>query len=65
MSFDVRPTDISGTYDASGRVVPAPADEVDEGRFARVYELAERSIPVVTRAMSSRPIRRRRTPRCG
>jgi hypothetical protein len=41
MSFDVRPTDTNGTYDASGRVVPAPADEVAEGRFARVYELEQ------------------------
>jgi hypothetical protein len=38
MSFEVRPPDAAtGTYDATGRIAPAPQDA--DGRFARVYEL--------------------------
>jgi hypothetical protein len=38
MSFDVRPPEGPGTYDATGRVTPAPPKAAD-ARFSRVYEL--------------------------
>jgi hypothetical protein len=39
MSFEVGPPDTAGTYDATGRLRPAPKGV--DGRFARVYELEE------------------------
>lgn len=45
MSFDVRPTDTSGTYDASGLAVPPPADGAAESRFARVFEIEQARAP--------------------
>jgi hypothetical protein len=39
MSFDVRPPDQPGAYDATARIAPAP--KAAAASFARVYELQE------------------------
>lgn len=39
MSFDVRPPDSTGAYDATARIAPAP--RTGATTFARVYELEE------------------------